>query len=219
MPPTLLRATPPAARTATRGLSVIGSARLHIRRQAGGIPATTSAFVARGSGWFAPFSTAARMNRGDTEILYPACTESSTINPTVAASPLPVSGVAYPPGRQFAARNSFNSSTRGGSARAVAAAASPLALGQHSRKLSTAPPNMYTTSFAFFEALWDAGVTHCFVNLGSDHPSIIEAMVKGAREKKDRFPRIITCPNEVRIFSPLCRPSCFLFALRVTHRF
>lgn len=68
------------------------------------------------------------------------------------------------------------------------------------RTLSTTtatPPNMYTTSFAFFEALWDAGVTHCFVNLGSDHPSIIEAMVKGAREKKDRFPRIITCPNEV----------------------
>ncbi|KAK3322833.1 thiamine pyrophosphate enzyme [Apodospora peruviana] len=56
---------------------------------------------------------------------------------------------------------------------------------------------MYTTSFAFFEALWDAGVTHCFVNLGSDHPSIIEAMVKGAREKKGQFPRIITCPNEM----------------------
>lgn len=58
-------------------------------------------------------------------------------------------------------------------------------------------PKMYTTSFAFFEALWDAGVTHVFVNLGSDHPSIIEAMVKGAREKKGQFPRIITCPNEV----------------------
>ena len=57
---------------------------------------------------------------------------------------------------------------------------------------------MYTTSFAFFEALWDAGVTHCFVNLGSDHPSMIEAMVKGAREKKGHFPRMITCPNEVR---------------------
>ncbi|KAL2753078.1 hypothetical protein ACRALDRAFT_1036667 [Sodiomyces alcalophilus JCM 7366] len=56
---------------------------------------------------------------------------------------------------------------------------------------------MYTASFAFFEALWDAGVTHCFVNLGSDHPSIIEAMVKGQREAKDRFPRIITCPNEM----------------------
>jgi len=57
---------------------------------------------------------------------------------------------------------------------------------------------MYTSSFAFFEAIWDAGVTHCFVNLGSDHPSIIEAMVKGQREKKGKFPRIITCPNEVR---------------------
>ncbi|ROT36159.1 thiamine pyrophosphate enzyme [Sodiomyces alkalinus F11] len=56
---------------------------------------------------------------------------------------------------------------------------------------------MYTASFAFFEALWDAGVSHCFVNLGSDHPSIIEAMVKGQREAKGRFPRIITCPNEM----------------------
>lgn len=42
-----------------------------------------------------------------------------------------------------------------------------------------------------------AGITHCFVNLGSDHPSIIEAMVKGQKERKDRFPRILTCPNEV----------------------
>lgn len=56
---------------------------------------------------------------------------------------------------------------------------------------------MYTTSFAFFEALWEAGITHVFVNLGSDHPSIIEAMVKGQREKKASFPRIITCPNEM----------------------
>ncbi|CAK7230693.1 hypothetical protein SBRCBS47491_007673 [Sporothrix bragantina] len=56
---------------------------------------------------------------------------------------------------------------------------------------------MYTTSFAFFEALWEAGVTHCFVNLGSDHPSIIEAMVQGQREKKGSFPRMITCPNEM----------------------
>ncbi|KAI1312071.1 thiamine pyrophosphate enzyme [Xylaria venustula] len=56
---------------------------------------------------------------------------------------------------------------------------------------------MYTASFAFFEALWEAGVTHCFVNLGSDHPSIIEAMVKGQRENKGNFPRVITCPNEM----------------------
>ncbi|KAF2207541.1 hypothetical protein CERZMDRAFT_119003 [Cercospora zeae-maydis SCOH1-5] len=56
---------------------------------------------------------------------------------------------------------------------------------------------MYTASFAFFEALWEAGITHVFVNLGSDHPSIIEAIVKGQNEKKSQFPRIITCPNEM----------------------
>ncbi|KAK3618593.1 hypothetical protein LTR22_026318 [Elasticomyces elasticus] len=56
---------------------------------------------------------------------------------------------------------------------------------------------MYTASFAFFEALWDYGVTHVFVNLGSDHPSIIEAIVKGQNEKHGEFPRIITCPNEM----------------------
>lgn len=44
-----------------------------------------------------------------------------------------------------------------------------------------------------------AGVTHCFVNLGSDHPSIIEAMVKGQHEKKDQFPSIITCPKYVLV--------------------
>ncbi|KAK2624779.1 hypothetical protein QTJ16_005972 [Diplocarpon rosae] len=56
---------------------------------------------------------------------------------------------------------------------------------------------MYTASFAFFEALWEAGVTYCFVNLGSDHPSIMEAIVKGQNEKKGLFPKIITCPNEM----------------------
>ncbi|KAF2664170.1 acetolactate synthase [Microthyrium microscopicum] len=55
----------------------------------------------------------------------------------------------------------------------------------------------YTASYAFYEALWEAGITHCFVNLGSDHPSIIEAMVKGQSEKKGEFPEIITCPNEM----------------------
>ena len=72
---------------------------------------------------------------------------------------------------------------------------------------------MYTASSAFFEALWSAGVSHCFVNLGSDHPSIIEAMVKGQRERKGQFPRIITCPNEVSHLLPsplshiICSPS------------
>lgn len=56
---------------------------------------------------------------------------------------------------------------------------------------------MYTASSAFFESLWEAGVTHCFVNLGSDHPSIIEAMAKSKKEGLAKFPRIITCPNEM----------------------
>lgn len=56
---------------------------------------------------------------------------------------------------------------------------------------------MYTASFAFFEALWEAGVRYVFVNLGSDHPSIIEAMVKGQTEKRNQFPKVITCPNEM----------------------
>ena len=37
----------------------------------------------------------------------------------------------------------------------------------------------------------------CFVNLGSDHPAIMEAMVKGRRKKPKSFPEIITCPSEM----------------------
>ncbi|KAI9710894.1 MAG: hypothetical protein M1828_002005 [Chrysothrix sp. TS-e1954] len=59
------------------------------------------------------------------------------------------------------------------------------------------PDMSYTASFAFFEALWEAGVRYCFVNLGSDHPSLVEAFVKGQKEKGNNFPRLITCPNEM----------------------
>ncbi|KAJ0319569.1 hypothetical protein Brms1b_003724 [Colletotrichum noveboracense] len=66
----------------------------------------------------------------------------------------------------------------------------------------TGGSEMYTAADAFFEALWDAGVTHCFCNFGSDHPGVLEAMVKGQRERRDAFPRIITCPSEARIPQP-----------------
>lgn len=59
----------------------------------------------------------------------------------------------------------------------------------------------YTTAFALFEGLWEAGITACFVNVGSDHPSIIEAIVKGKRERPDRWPRIFTCPSEITAIS------------------
>ncbi|KAF2024605.1 thiamine diphosphate-binding protein, partial [Setomelanomma holmii] len=59
----------------------------------------------------------------------------------------------------------------------------------------------YTTAFVLFEALWEAGVTACFINVGSDHPSIIEAIIKGKCERPDRWPRFITCPSEVTAIS------------------
>ena len=67
--------------------------------------------------------------------------------------------------------------------------------------LSSLQPNESLDSLAnLILSLIQAGVTNCFVNLGSDHPSIIEAIVKGQNEKKDSFPKIYTCPNEVRTF-------------------
>ncbi|KAJ4289868.1 hypothetical protein N0V90_011201 [Kalmusia sp. IMI 367209] len=59
----------------------------------------------------------------------------------------------------------------------------------------------YTTAFALFEALWEARITACFVNVGSDHPSIIEAILKGKRERPDKWPRFITCPAEITALS------------------
>ncbi|OQE14005.1 hypothetical protein PENFLA_c041G04317 [Penicillium flavigenum] len=49
----------------------------------------------------------------------------------------------------------------------------------------------------FFEALFQAGITHCFVNLGSDHPAMLEAMIKARQENNVNFPNIITCPSEL----------------------
>ena len=62
-----------------------------------------------------------------------------------------------------------------------------------------------------------AGITHCFVNLGSDHPSIIEATTKGQSTHPSTFPRIITCPNEMVALSMAdgyarltSRPQCVI---------
>ncbi|KZL86912.1 thiamine pyrophosphate enzyme [Colletotrichum incanum] len=123
---------------------------------------------------------------------------------------LAVSAAVVGPGRQLAGFSSVAPLHRGGGSTssspfnaAIKPSPRPViedeykATIEQARNLSSQSTEMYTASFAFFEALWDAGVTHCFVNLGSDHPSIIEAMVKGLREKKGSFPRIITCPNEM----------------------
>ncbi|KAJ5238377.1 hypothetical protein N7468_002996, partial [Penicillium chermesinum] len=72
----------------------------------------------------------------------------------------------------------------------------------------------YTASVAFFEALWEVRFVKehaqldivdlsigwcepCLRESGIRSPLHLEAMVKGQKEKQGKFPRIITCPNEM----------------------
>jgi acetolactate synthase-1/2/3 large subunit len=56
----------------------------------------------------------------------------------------------------------------------------------------------YTTSTAFLEALAEAGVTHIYANLGSDHPGLIEALAQArAVGREGELPRVIVCPHEI----------------------
>ena len=57
-------------------------------------------------------------------------------------------------------------------------------------------PETYTASHALLDALVEAGVSHLFVNLGSDHPALVEAIAE-ARASGRPIPEIITCPNEM----------------------
>lgn len=53
----------------------------------------------------------------------------------------------------------------------------------------------YTSSDALLEALQEMGVSYLFCNLGSDHPSIIEALAI-AKEEQRELPKAIICPHE-----------------------
>jgi len=57
-------------------------------------------------------------------------------------------------------------------------------------------PSMYTGASALIEALVDAGVSYLFVNFGSDHPGIVEALAQ-ARATGRPVPNVVTCPNEM----------------------
>ncbi|RYO80882.1 hypothetical protein DL766_010451 [Monosporascus sp. MC13-8B] len=61
----------------------------------------------------------------------------------------------------------------------------------------------YRNPIGYFNAhgVHKSGITACFVNVGSDHPSIIEAIVKGKREGPKSWPRMITCPSEITAIS------------------
>ncbi|BGP51869.1 hypothetical protein JCM10450v2_007829 [Rhodotorula kratochvilovae] len=60
----------------------------------------------------------------------------------------------------------------------------------------TAPVEVHTTSNVFLDVLVKAGIRKAFVNLGSDHPALLEAF---ASRKKYNLPSldIVTCPNEM----------------------
>jgi thiamine pyrophosphate-dependent acetolactate synthase large subunit-like protein len=90
--------------------------------------------------------------------------------------------------RRAQSTSSLHHDQRAGTSRSLNATGQGIAL---------APAGDSTAAYAFFEALWELGITHCFVNLGSDHPAIIEAMIKGLQDRPERFPRMITCPTEI----------------------
>jgi acetolactate synthase-1/2/3 large subunit len=54
----------------------------------------------------------------------------------------------------------------------------------------------YTGGSALIEAFNDAGITHLFVNYGSDHPAIMEALAV-CKKTGAPAPKVITCPNEM----------------------
>jgi acetolactate synthase-1/2/3 large subunit len=54
----------------------------------------------------------------------------------------------------------------------------------------------YTVADVLMQALVDGGVTHCFVNTGTDYPALIEGWAK-ARARGRRLPEIVVCPHEV----------------------
>ncbi|KAF8525690.1 thiamine diphosphate-binding protein [Gautieria morchelliformis] len=56
---------------------------------------------------------------------------------------------------------------------------------------------MFTTSTVFLKTLADAGITHAFVNWGSDHPAMLEDIERQRLENGQALPRIVTCPNEM----------------------
>ena len=66
--------------------------------------------------------------------------------------------------------------------------------GVHGKKVT---PFRYTASAAFLDTLIAAGVKYLFVNLGTDHPGLVEVFAHASMTKRKDFPRVMTCPNEM----------------------
>ena len=63
------------------------------------------------------------------------------------------------------------------------------------------PVEVFTTSNILLQALVDAGIKRAFVNLGSDHPALLEAFASRKKYGLESL-EIVTCPNEVRAALP-----------------
>lgn len=55
----------------------------------------------------------------------------------------------------------------------------------------------FTTSSIFLKTLADAGITHAFVNWGSDHPALLEDLQRQRVEQGRLSLEIVICPNEM----------------------
>ncbi|KAI0671219.1 thiamine diphosphate-binding protein [Trametes maxima] len=55
---------------------------------------------------------------------------------------------------------------------------------------------MYTTASVFFKTLAEAGITHAFVNWGSDHSAFLEDLHRQRTEDGKTLVEIVTCPSE-----------------------
>lgn len=60
----------------------------------------------------------------------------------------------------------------------------------------SSPVEVFTTSNVLLDALVEAGIKRAFVNLGSDHPALLEAFAHRKKYGLDSL-EIVTCPNEV----------------------
>ncbi|KAH9480074.1 Benzoylformate decarboxylase [Psilocybe cubensis] len=65
--------------------------------------------------------------------------------------------------------------------------------------MDSRPPSTYTGSSLLLRTLARAGITHAFVNWGSDHPALLEDLARQRVEDEggETQPKIVTCPNEM----------------------
>jgi TPP-dependent 2-oxoacid decarboxylase len=59
--------------------------------------------------------------------------------------------------------------------------------------------SVFTASSLFLRTLSRAGITHAFVNWGSDHPALLEELERQRVESGtvETTPIVVTCPNEM----------------------